>query len=136
MAHDIANRIFSFGYMFKGSQWSVDLWASSPEEALLKFEALKSTGRYEHEILGSVYGGLDIELVETGSLIAELLKRFDSAVFAGSSYELIEKGSEECISKETRRYDGNARVCQGLAFGIIDHINRRRDNVDTDTEAP
>jgi len=123
---NLVTRRFSFGYMFNGSQWSIELWASSPDEARLKFDQLKLDGKYEHEILGTVYGGLELELVETEHLIAEVLKRFDSAVFAGSSYEPIEKGSEDCISKEFRRYDGNARVCQGLACGIIDHINRRR----------
>ena len=102
----------------------------------MKFEQLKETGAFEYEVLGVVHGGLELELVETDQLIAELLKRFDSAVFAGSCFEPIEKGSEECISKETRRYDGNARVCQGLAFGIIDHINRRRGEVATDHEQP
>ena len=131
-----ANRKFSFGYTFNGSQWCVELWASSPEEVVQKFEQLKATGRYEYEIMGEVYAGLDLELVETDRLIAELLKRFDSAVFAGSSFEPIEKGSEECISQEVRHYDGNARVCQGLAFGIIDHINRKRNEVAIDKETP
>lgn len=131
-----ANRKFSFAYTFNGSQWGVEIWASSPEEAAQKFEQLKATGAYEYEILGEVYAGIDLELVETDRLIAEILKRFDSAVFAGSSFEPIEKGSEECISQETRRYDGNARVCQGLACGIIDHINRKRNEVATDKEAP
>ena len=133
---EVAKRIFSFSYTFKGSQWSIEIWASSPEESLLKFEQVKETGAFEYEVLGVVHGGLELELVETDQLIAELLKRFDSAVFAGSCFEPIEKGSEECISKETRRYDGNARVCQGLAFGIIDHINRRRGEVATDHEQP
>lgn len=131
-----ANRKFSFGYQFQDSKWCVELWASSPEEAMQKFEQLKVTGTYEYEIMGEVYAGLDLELVETDRLITELLKRFDSAVFAGRTFEPIEKGSEECISQETRRYDGNARVCQWLAFGIIDHINRKRNEVATDKEAP
>lgn len=131
-----ANRRFNFEYTFQDSQWCIEIWASSPEEAVLKFEQLKATGKYGYEIMGQVYGGLELELVETGHLIAELLKRFDSAIFAGSSFELIEKGREECISQEVRRYDGNARVCQGLAFGIIDHINRKRNEVAIDKETP
>lgn len=131
-----ANRRFNFEYTFQDSQWCIEIWASSPGEAVLKFEQLKATGTYGYEIMGQVYGGLELELVETGHLITELLKRFDSAVFAGSSFEPIEKGSEECISQEVRRYDGNARVCQGLAFGIIDHINRKRNEVVIDKETP
>ena len=131
-----ANRKFNFAYTFQGSQWCVEIWASSPEEVVEKFEQLKATGKYEYEVLGEIYAGLDLELVETDRLITELLKRFDSAVFAGSSFEPIEKGSDECISQETRRYDGNARVCQGLALGIIDHINRKRNEVATDKVSP
>lgn len=131
-----ANRIFNFSYPFKGSEWNIELWASSPEEAVEKFEQLKAAGKYSYEIMGVVYGGLDLELIETEQLITELLKRFDSAVFAGSRFQPIEKGSDQCISEETRRYDGNARVCQGLAFGIIDHVNRKRTEAAGDTEAP
>ena len=123
----IAKRAFSFSYPFQGSQWAIEIWASSPEEAIEKFEHLKAEGKYEFEVLGVVHGGIDLELVETERLIAELFKRFDSAVFAGSIFQPIEKDSKECISTETRRFDGNLRVCQGLAFGVIGDINKRRD---------
>lgn len=57
---------------------------------------------------------MNLELIETQALIDELLRRFEHAVFAGMK---VNDASE--AQYETYQQVGNARTCQGLAFGLI-----------------
>lgn len=62
---------------------------------------------------------MTIELVPTDILIKELLGRFDHAVFAGAKIlDQDEKGENGTIY-ERKQTEGNTRVCQGLAFGLM-----------------
>lgn len=62
---------------------------------------------------------MNLELTDTDDLIAELLSRYDHALFAGMKVQ-----SEDAISKdgkivENRKWVGNTRVIQGLCFEIM-----------------
>jgi hypothetical protein len=57
---------------------------------------------------------MSLELIETKDLIAELLSRFDHAIFAGLK---VDEGIDK--QYELRESKGNTRTCQGLAMGVM-----------------
>ena len=60
-----------------------------------------------------------IELVETDELIRELFARYDHAIFAGMKVKSEDELTKDGEIIETRRWVGNTRVCQGLAFEMM-----------------
>lgn len=71
---------------------------------------------------------MKLELIETQDLIAELMNRFQHAVFAGMK---VNETSE--AQYETYRQIGNQRTCQGLAFGLIARCEDYRRSVSEPT---
>lgn len=69
---------------------------------------------------------MNLELVETATLLTELFRRFDHAVFAGMKVGQ-ERDDGTSAQHEHMERIGNARCCQGLACGLIDKIERQRE---------
>lgn len=65
---------------------------------------------------------MNLELIKTDDLLTEVLNRFDHAVFAGMRVQT--GGVDEPLGGmiENCRNKGNPRTCQGLATGMIAHI--------------
>lgn len=67
---------------------------------------------------------MNIELIETRDLIAELLRRHQYAIFAGR------KQRDGCETDyESRHTTGDLRACQGLACAIINKCNQEIDEL-------
>lgn len=65
-----------------------------------------------------------VELIDTKELVRELLSRFDHAIFAG-----LKVNEFHDQQYEYRESVGNARTCQGLAYGVISRLESQRNAV-------
>ena len=61
---------------------------------------------------------MDIELVETETLIVEVMKRFDHAILYGTTMAIDGK-----TMNDRWQYVGNARMCRGLTLDMMDRLN-------------
>jgi len=62
---------------------------------------------------------MNIELIETETLIQELLKRFDASCFVGVRHKYKSKDTEDY----TIRYRGSLATLKGLNSILENHIN-------------
>jgi hypothetical protein len=67
---------------------------------------------------------MNLELADTDALIAELLGRFEHAVFAGMKTRTLDEDEESELQQqyELIRFTGMMRTCQGLAFAVVSKI--------------
>lgn len=64
-----------------------------------------------------------LQLAQTDDLVKELASRYEHFVFAG----LKAASNEQEGSIRSWRYAGNTEACQGLACGLIAHIQQYAD---------
>ena len=60
---------------------------------------------------------MDIELIDTDALIAELMTRYDHAIFYGTTLSV-----DATMMHDRWQYKGNARMCRGLALDMMDRL--------------
>lgn len=60
---------------------------------------------------------IDLGLVSTDELLIEVMKRFDSSIFAGHK-NLADQGPMKTVRSRYRRWNGDRSVCSGLCFEV------------------
>lgn len=80
-----------------------------------------------------------IELIETDALVAELLSRFQHAVFIGAKVRPNQTNEQPndcdiCDIFELKEFKGEHRTCQGLAYAMLAHIERVRLSITNEAE--